>query len=350
MKTRFVIFIIFSLIVLFCSFLLFFDKDEILVFDDTMPVEEFRVAFLADQGYGHYSMAVLNLIKHEEVDLVLHQGDFDYLDDPKKWDAQISNVLGNSFPYFASIGNHDTKAWGTVIPLPRPIPDLELNLGGGYQEKLENRLEKNPEIQCIGDLGVQSVCSYKNLLFVTVAPGIKGTNHHLFIDKQMRDNNFNWKICSWHLNMSAMQIGKKQDETGWEVYDECKNNGAMIVSGHDHSYARTKTLIDFGQQIVDKDWSESHELRLKQGSSFVVVSGLGGHSIRNQENCFPTAENSECNDIWASVYSGTQNANFGALFCTFNVGENPEKAICYFKNIDGDVIDNFSITSFIGKV
>ena len=103
MKTRFVIFIIFSLIVLFCSFLLFFDKDEILVFDDTMPVEEFRVAFLADQGYGHYSMAVLNLIKHEEVDLVLHQGDFDYLDDPKKWDAQISNVLGNSFPYFAGM-------------------------------------------------------------------------------------------------------------------------------------------------------------------------------------------------------------------------------------------------------
>jgi len=328
----------------------FFEKNVVLDFDSSSPIEEFRVAFIADQGYGPHSVAVLNLIKHEKADLVLHQGDFDYLDDPEKWDTQISNVLGSDFPYFASIGNHDVKAWGTIIPLPQPIPDLQLDWGGGYQDKLENRLEKNSEIECIGELGVRSVCSYKNLLFVAVAPGIKGADHHSFIEKQMSGNNFNWKICSWHLNMSAMQIGKKQDETGWEVYDACKNNGAMVVSGHDHTYARTKTLIDFKQQTVDADWPKSDELRLKEGSSFVVVSGLGGHSIRSQERCFLTSENSECDDIWANVYSESQNANFGALFCTFNVGEKPEKAICYFKNIDGKIIDNFSITSFVGKV
>jgi len=346
LKRKISIISIFSVLIVFFSFFIIFEKEEILVFDNSIPVEEFRVAFIADQGYGPHSVAVLNLIKHEETDLVLHQGDFDYIDNPEKWDAQISSVLGNDFPYFASIGNHDVKAWGTIIPLPQPIPDLQLNWGGGYQEKLENRLEKNPEIECVGKLGIESVCSYNNLLFVTVAPGIRDGEYDHYIDKQMSDSNFNWKICSWHLNMNAMQIGKKQDETGWEVYDACKRNGAMVVSGHDHSYARTKTLIDFKQQMVDPDWPKSDDLRLKQGSSFVIVSGLGGHSIRSQEKCFLTSENNECNDIWASVYSQTQNANFGALFCTFNVEKKNENASCYFKNIDGEIIDSFSITNF----
>ena len=62
--------------------------------------------------------------------MVLHQGDFDYLDDPDLWDAQINNILGSDFPYFASIGNHDKLEWN------------------GYQEKLQNRLDKIPNVQC----------------------------------------------------------------------------------------------------------------------------------------------------------------------------------------------------------
>ena len=101
MKRKISIISIFSVLIIFFSFFIIFEKEEILVFDNSIPVEEFRVAFIADQGYGPHSIAVLNLIKHEETDLVLHQGDFDYIDNPEKCDAQISSDLRNDFPYFA---------------------------------------------------------------------------------------------------------------------------------------------------------------------------------------------------------------------------------------------------------
>ena len=66
---------------------------------------------IGDQGLGPNAIAVLELIKDEGARMVLHQGDFDYEDDPDKWDKQISDVLGSDFPYFASIGNHDVKKW-----------------------------------------------------------------------------------------------------------------------------------------------------------------------------------------------------------------------------------------------
>ena len=97
---------------------------------------DLRVAFIGDQGLSPNAIAVLNLIKDEGAQMVLHQGDFDYRDDPDKWDRQISDVLGSDFPYFASIGNHDMR---------------QLN---GYQEKLYDRLKKNPDAVCNGDLGV----------------------------------------------------------------------------------------------------------------------------------------------------------------------------------------------------
>ena len=330
------------------SSILIFTQEEAIIQKQTQSIPELRVAFIADQGLGPNAIAVLELIKDEGARMVLHQGDFDYEDDPDKWDKQISDVLGSDFPYFASIGNHDVKKWGLLIPIPDPLPDLEFGWGG-YQEKLYDRLKKNPDAICIGNLGVKSSCTYQGLFFILAAPGLKNLDHDSFIEKQLSDNDFIWKICSWHLTMSAMQIGKKQNDTGWEVYEACKNNGAIIVTGHEHSYSRSKTLIDFENQIVDPEWSEPGKLRVKEGASFVVVSGLGGKSIRSQDRCFPTSYPNDCNEIWASIYTSNQDANYGALFCTFYVQGEPNKAYCYFKNIDGKIIDEFSVTSFVGK-
>ena len=86
--------------------------------------QNFKVAFIGDQGLSSNAVAVLNLIKDEGTDMVLHQGDFDYSDNPDAWDQQINGVLGDDFPYFASVGNHDEIAWP------------------GYQGKLQARLNK----------------------------------------------------------------------------------------------------------------------------------------------------------------------------------------------------------------
>ena len=76
----------------------------------------------------------------------------------------------------------------------------------------------------------------------------------------------------------------------------------------------------------------------------MFVSGLGGESIRDQERCLPTTYPYGCSDEWASIYSSDQGAKFGALFIEFHVDGDPGKARGYFKNVDGQIIDEFTIT------
>ena len=292
---------------------------------------DFRVAIIADQGLGQNSIAVLNLIKDEGAQMVLHQGDFDYHDDPIKWDRQISNVLGSDFPYFSSIGNHD------------------LNELIGYQEKFYDRLKKIPGAVCTEDLGgylhskepralgIKSSCTYNGLFFILAAPGIIDSDYDSFIGEQLNNNDSAWRICSWHMDMREETM--LFYEFGWEVYESCKNGGAIIVNGHLHSYARSKTLIDMENQIVDPEWSKPNKLRVKEGATFTVVSGLGGVEPDNVREYYD----------WTTQFTHDQRpTDGGALFCTFNAGGQPNKAYCYFKNIDGRIIDEFTITSFLG--
>ena len=102
------------------------------------PPANFKIAFIGDQSLGPDAVAVLNLIKQEGAQAVMHSGDFDYVDDPAAWDAQINSVLGANFPYFATIGNHDELAWS------RP---------NGYQQFLESRFNRLG-ISWSGRLGV----------------------------------------------------------------------------------------------------------------------------------------------------------------------------------------------------
>src|SRR3989442_4808070 len=70
-----------------------------------------RVAFIGDSGNGVDSRGVLEHIKAERADLVLHQGDFDYAENARGFFGTIDSILGPDFPYFASVGNHDTDSW-----------------------------------------------------------------------------------------------------------------------------------------------------------------------------------------------------------------------------------------------
>lgn len=132
-----------------------------------------------------------------------------------------------------------------------------------------------------------------------------------------------------------MQAGGKSDSTGWGVYEACRDWGAMVATGHEHSYSRTYLMSSFENQTVV---NQSSTLQLEEGKSFAFVSGLAGASIRDQENDWP----------WmASVYSATQNASDGALFCRFNDNGNPNHASCYFKDVKGVVPDQFEMVSLL---
>lgn len=283
------------------------------------PPADFTIAFIGDQGMTSNSLAVLELIKAEGADMVLHQGDLAYSNDVNGWDQMITSVLGASFPYFASVGNHDAGEWDQ------------------YQQVLIERLNLNPEAICSGDYGINTFCVYKGIAFVLSGAGTMGSGHADFIRETFQEDQHLWRICSWHKNMNKMQVGGKGDETGWAVYEACREAGAMVATGHEHSYSRTYLMSSFEDQVIAH---QSSTLEMQPGTSFAFVSGLGGKSIRNQDQDWS----------WmAAVYTSDQDADYGALFCTFNLSGQADHASCYFKDIAGKIADQFELTSNLGS-
>ena len=290
-----------------------------------------KVAFIADTGITANAVAVLQLIRDQNADFVLHQGDFGYFEgDPAAapvWDDQLNAVLGADYPYFGSIGNIDVNAWPA------------------YRELLVGRLNRIPDAVCQGDYGVNASCHYKGIFFILSGVGTMGSDHVQFIEDELSKDNSAWRICTWHKVQQAMQLGDKPDEVGWGAYEACREGGAIIATGHEHSYSRTRTLVDFEHQVVDPNHMDPNNVRVVPGSTFAFVSGLGGKSIRNQDRCLPTTFPYGCNGEWASIYTSDQGAKYGALFIEFNFGGDPTRAKGQFINIDGEIIDDFMITT-----
>lgn len=311
--------------------------------NETTAAEGFKVAFIGDQGISDNAAEVLKLIKAEGADAVVHLGDFDYQDDPEAWERQINNTLGRNFPYFSVIGNHDEEAW-----------DEGKNGGDGYQKKIASRFNRLG-LSWTGDLGLKSSFKYKGVFFVLTAPGTypdspvwdRTTGAEDFIAEHLAGDDSIWKICAWHKNMNAMQVGAMPDETGWEVYEECRRGGAIIATAHEHSYQRTKTLAEFDDPFIVSLRFGSTLLHVGPGSTFVFVSGLGGESIHRQRRCLPVILHpwQACQTEWASIYMADQGATFGALFITFGVDGKKRKGRGYFKNIHGEVVDSFEVLS-----
>jgi hypothetical protein len=292
--------------------------------------ENFRVAFFADQGLGGNAESVLSLVLVEGADAVLHTGDFDYADDPAAWEAQIDATLGADFPYFASAGNHDVAAYRGA---------------GGYQERLAARMQRLA-IPWDGDLGVQCSFEFGGIFFVLTAPQDFGDGdgfHDLYIRDQLAADAHPWRVSGWHKNMTAMQVGQKSNATGWGVYEESRRGGAIVATGHEHSYERTHLLSEMSTQTVASTASplalasDDPATPEDEGRSFAFVSGLGGASIRNQYLDGPW---------WASIYTlDDANAAYGALFGVFHYQGDPRLAHFYFKNVNGEVIDDFLVES-----
>ncbi len=292
-----------------------------------------KVAFIGDSGSGRYFRQTLQTIKDQGADIVLHQGDLGY-DGSSTTDFMnaVNDVLGPSFPYFASRGNND-RGWKK-----------------GYRPVLAQRAEAVGAV-CRGDYGQNSACKYRGLFFILSAAGEKNSEEEntRYIKGELASDNSIWRVCSWHRNQASMQVGEKGDEVGWGPYEACREGGAIIATAHEHSYSRTRTLTSTKNLAIDPDCdtpsgndicvSRKDDSAGRPGSTFVFVSGLGGRDVRSQAHSGP---------IWASTYTGSQDANFGALFITFYVGGDPGKAKGEFVNNDGEVIDSFMVTATSG--
>lgn len=197
-----------------------------------------RVAFIGDSGEGANFKSVLALIKAEKADFVLHQGDFDYSNDPDGFFQAITDTLGAKYPYFASVGNHDAGSWS------------------GYVTHIKQRMADNNVTPDDPDLSDQKYAiEYRGLKVVFVGEDGKNTQYANYLNDQLTGDDHIWKICSWHKNQKQMQVGGKGDEMGWDVYENCRKLGGIIATGHEHSYERTKTLSNMQNQTVDSSCS-----------------------------------------------------------------------------------------------
>lgn len=293
-----------------------------------------KVALLGDQGVGDNARAVLQLIADEQADAVIHLGDLSYGATPEAWNAQVDAVLGPDYPYFAAIGNHDIPSW--FAP-------------GGFAQRLGARLTRIAGAHCQGEYAINASCTYRGLHFVLSGIGTYGRDHESFLRDALDRSDALHNLCIWHKNQRDMQVGGKTDEVGWAAYQICARHGAPIITGHEHSYARTYTLTEPGNRADNHGATGlADELRLGPGRTFVAVSGLGGQSTR------AWLSDHKSDGWWASIYAGSYqlmngvvlgtdpDIHFGALFITFGVDGDPARARAYFKTTDGRVADEFS--------
>lgn len=300
-----------------------------LVNGDVATPPNFKVAFIGDSDDGQGFQDVLNLIAAEDTDMVLHQGDFAYSSNISVWEGRINNTLGATFPYVGPDGNHDT--WSNYVPF--------------FKARL-TAMGISPNPLASGDDDFTFVYQGLKVVFT------QQTGNPTFISTSLTGDNHIWKICGWHYNMKAMQIGGKSDQQGWADYETCRQQGAIIVTGHEHSYERTRTLTNMTSQIIDVSCPDdpnttNADACVSQGRTLTIVSGLGGKETRDQERCLPYTYPYGCQGEWAKVYTINQTPSgvqrFGAFFITFFVDNNPYKARAYFKNTLGEVIDSFDI-------
>jgi myo-inositol-hexaphosphate 3-phosphohydrolase len=295
---------------------------------------ELLVAFIGDSGYGADAQEVWRLIRDEGADAVLHQGDLSYgaEDDAaaREWRDTWQGILGADFAYFYSIGNHDSDAWDS-----------------SYQPFLEETIQRVGADCTPFDGAENAACTYRGLFFVLSGGGERGSEagNTAFIESALSGDDAIWSVCSWHHNQREMQVGGKSSDVGWGPYEACKRHGAIVATGHEHSYSRTRTLVSFEAQLVDPSLPGHDRLRVAEGATFAFVSGLGGRSPRDQERCLPDSFPYGCNGEWASIYTENQGAESGALFIRFGVEGDARKARGYFKNVSGEVIDAFEVTS-----
>ena len=289
----------------------------------------FKVAFFADTEIGTPFQNVLTLVKNEGAQAIVVPGDLSYGGsfEDQKWINMVNNTLGANFPVFITKGNHeDSGRWNE-----------------SYGPMVSGRIQSLGYV-CTGQTGASAgrntACKYKGLHVVMSDAGESGkedspgTNTN-FINSALSGSNSIWRVCAWHRNQEPLNGGGKGSDVGWAPFEACRQQGAIIVNGHEHSYTRTKSLVNMVTQQIDSVAPEAASPRVAPGSTFVAVVGTGGNDGLDG---VPSA---------TGYWAGTASVH-GAMFITFNNGGNPRSASGYFKTTGGAVRDQFTLTSAVG--
>lgn len=292
------------------------------------------VAFVADQRNGKNDLGarqVLRLVRANGAELLVVSGDLDYgaddagrTGDPATWEAMIDAELGAGFPVIATAGDHELMKRPNGAPAPWPV----------YQQRLLARARQTG-IECSGDYGLQSACTYRGMSFVSSAVLMDGRADHAgYVATALAAAPAGWRVCVVHQSL-------RWYDAIVDVYDACRAGGAVIAAGHQHLYLRSHAMANFRNRAVAEN---SGTYRIDGRASVAWVSGLGGKSVDGLKRVPgqpPPMSLWLAADKWATRRSADDGAQFGALVCRFGTG----RATCEFRELDGTpkgkVVDSF---------
>ncbi|MBT3721580.1 hypothetical protein HN789_06330 [archaeon] len=297
-------------------------------YESVLP-EEIVIAFLGNQGYNQTSEDVVQLLMDESPDLIVLNGNlgFDSYDD---WSDMMSYL---EIPFISSIGIYDVAEWED------------------YKSDIESSFDD--DLVCTGETGDQMTCEFKGISFVVSGVGTTyGTqDHDDFINDSLQTDH-DWKFCIWNKANKDLRISNKEevDNLGVSYYDLCREAGALIVTGYDKAYARTKMLSSLNPitPIVTE--------LLEPGKTMIFMSGLGGvgndmydcalhdtdtwWSTIFTENYYLRDETEVVKDCTTTINNAF---NYGVLFVTINDGGVERRASADFLTLDSDFVDSTTI-------
>lgn len=271
---------------------------------------ETRIVFLGDSSVNDNARRVLRRASQYDPDLILHVGDLDYLDSPTSMERHIDRYFDSDFPYLFVIGNHENLEWYR------------------YQKNNVERIQENKEIFCEGNHGVFSICYFRGIQMVLSGIGTlcDDSRHFSLLENVTPEP---WNICAFHKVHSSFSIGKKRDEVPLRMYELCNDIGGFIVTGHDHTYARSKTI----ENVYSKRYT--NEQVLEPGKSVILSVGVGGKGKTRSGNTFNE-------NYWNAKFTSDSNpeVEYGFLVCDFLLNH----VTCQYVTEDGNVLDRFEYT------
>eukprot|EP00005_Dracoamoeba_jomungandri_P001714 CAMPEP_0174253340 /NCGR_PEP_ID=MMETSP0439-20130205/2706_1 /TAXON_ID=0 /ORGANISM="Stereomyxa ramosa, Strain Chinc5" /LENGTH=370 /DNA_ID=CAMNT_0015334313 /DNA_START=205 /DNA_END=1317 /DNA_ORIENTATION=- len=288
------------------------------------PPNPSKVVIVGDLGDGDDTVKLLKMINDEKATMFV-PGDLDYLQDPERFEqildeAQIDDSDGS--PLFAALGNHDVLWNQRVQHYLIEIVEAEGETADG----------------CSGIPAMKACCAYKGVVHIQSSAvsydcySIEEQAAYIRHQLGEKYSNYPWKFCMWHHPQGSLQVGHHTEEVEglYELYQACLDVGAIIISGHSHTYSRTFAMSDFKNKTLGEHGNLTHVEIIPGKQTIAIVSGMGGHDKE------PAINN--IHEPYMATYLGDGDTEYGALFCEF---VDHSLASCYFKDLNHKIKDEF---------
>ena len=237
------------------------------VMNGTTPTDpNLKIAFVGDTADGNNWKAVLDLVKAEGAVAVETGGDMTY-------DADACRL----------VDGHREQGGHELSGVPGPRQPRRQRRGRASCPRRPTTWAAPPASTGPHNAAYKTV--FRGLTLVTIKKGDTATT----VNNLVGSDNHIWRVCNWHQNQNKMQVGGKGDEMGWAVYEACRQQGAIIITGHEHSYERTKTMTNMTNQTIDSSCSSGSSLCVGPGRTFVTVSRHRRHRAAQPGRCTPTS-------------------------------------------------------------